>query len=69
MLITILIIINIGSIVYFGTGFIRLHEDVRVRSEEIENLKNEFTNVVERVELEKIHTQKRIKKGDEFLGI
>ncbi len=69
MLITILIIINIGIIVYFGTVFIRLHEDVRVMSEEIENLKNEFTNVVERVELEKIHTQKRIKKGDEFLGI
>ena len=69
MLITILIIINIGVIVYFCTVFIRLHEDVRVMSEEIENLKNEFTNVVERVELEKIHTQKRIKKGDEFLGI
>mgnify|MGYP003135558278 CR=1 FL=1 len=69
MLITILILINIGVIVYFGIVFIRLHEDVRMMSVEIENLKNEFTNVVERVELEKIHTQKRIKKGDEFLGI
>ena len=69
MLITILILINIGVIVYFGIVFIRLHEDVQMMSVEIENLKNEFTNVVERVELEKIHTQKRIKKGDEFLGI
>ena len=69
MLITILILINIGVIVYFGIVFIRLHEDVQMMSVEIENLKNEFTNVVERVELEKIHVQKRIKKGDEFLGI
>tara|TARA_B100000073_G_C23342780_1_gene415578 strand:- start:304 stop:513 length:210 start_codon:yes stop_codon:yes gene_type:complete len=69
MLITILILINIGVIVYFGIVFIRLHEDVQMMSVEIENLKNEFTNVVERVELEKIHIQKRIKKGDEFLGI
>ena len=66
MLITILILINIGVIVYFGIVFIRLHEDVQMMSVEIENLKNEFTNVVERVELEKIHIQKRIKKVMNF---
>ena len=51
MLLSTLILINIGFIAYFGTLFLRLHEDVRLMNDDIENLKAEFKQVVERAEL------------------
>ena len=68
MLLSILILINIGFIAYFGTLFLRLHEDVRLMNDDIENLKAEFKQVVERAELEKAKALKP-KEGEEFLGI
>ena len=35
MLMTILIIINIGVIAYFGTIFVRLHEDLQFMNDDI----------------------------------
>ena len=61
-------LINIGFIAYFGTLFLRLHEDVRLMNDDIENLKAEFKQVVERAELEKAKALKP-KEGEEFLGI
>jgi len=68
MLLSTLILINIGFIAYFGTLFLRLHEDVRLMNDDIENLKAEFKQVVERAELEKAKALKP-KEGEEFLGI
>ena len=39
MLLSTLILINIGFANYFGTLFLRLHEDVRLMNDDIENLK------------------------------
>ena len=69
MLMTILIIINIGVIVYFGTIFVRLHEDLQFMNDDIADLKSQIKEVIERVELEKIKSYKTKEKGDEFLGI
>tara|TARA_Y100001938_G_C7777931_1_gene276521 strand:+ start:81 stop:290 length:210 start_codon:yes stop_codon:yes gene_type:complete len=69
MFTSLLMIINIGVIVYGATIFVRLHEDVTLMNEDIENMRNEIKQVIERVELEKIKTQQRLEKGDEFLGI
>ena len=69
MLMTILIIINIGVIAYFGTIFVRLHEDLQFMNDDIADLKSQIKEVIERVELEKIKSYKTREKGDEFLGI
>ena len=42
MLLSTLILINIGFIAYFGTLFLRLHEDVRLMNDDIENLLGEI---------------------------
>ena len=39
MLLSLLILVNIGVIAYFGSVFIRLYEDVKSINEELEDLK------------------------------
>ena len=38
-------------------------------NDDIENLKSQIKEVIERVELEKVKSYKTKEKGDEFLGI
>tara|TARA_Y100001973_G_C5193490_1_gene332567 strand:- start:1796 stop:1987 length:192 start_codon:yes stop_codon:yes gene_type:complete len=63
MLMSILILVNIGVIVYFGTVFIRLYDDVKGINEELENLKLDLSNLEKNIRL----TQKE--KDEKFLGI
>lgn len=63
MLMSILILVNIGVIVYFGTVFIRLYDDVKGINEELENLKLDLSNLEKNIRL----AQKE--KDEKFLGI
>ena len=69
MLLSVLILVNIGVIAYGVTVFVRLYEDVGLMNDDIENLKSQIKEVIERVELEKVKSYKTKEKGDEFLGI
>ena len=63
MLMSILILVNIGVIVYFGTVFIRLYDDVKGINEELENLKLDLSNLEKNIRL------KQKEKDEKFLGI
>ena len=63
MLLSLLILVNIGVIAYFGSVFIRLYEDVKSINEELEDLKQGI------VKLEHSIKAKRAEKEEKFLGI
>ena len=63
MLLSLLILVNIGVIVYFGSVFIRLYEDVKSINEELENLKQGITKLEHSIKVEKTE------KEEKFLGI
>ena len=63
MLPSLLILVNIGVIAYFGSVFIRLYEDVKSINEELEDLKQGI------VKLEHSIKAERAEKEEKFLGI
>ena len=63
MLLSLLILVNIGVIAYFGTVFIRLCEDVKGFNEELENLKQGILKLEHSIKVEKTE------KEEKFLGI
>ena len=63
MLLSLLILVNIGVIAYFGTVFIRLYEDVKGINEELENLKQGITKLEHSIKVE------NTEKEEKFLGI
>ena len=63
MLLSLLILVNIGVIAYFGTVFIRLYEDVKGINEELENLKQGILKLEHSIKVEKTE------KEEKFLGI
>jgi len=63
MLLSLLILVNIGVIAYFGTVFIRLYEDVKGINEELENLKQGISKLEHSIKVE------RTEKEEKFLGI
>ena len=63
MLLSLLILVNIGVIAYFGSVFIRLYEDVKSINEELEDLKQGI------VKLEHSIKAERAGKEEKFLGI
>ena len=63
MLLSVLIIVNIGVIAYFGTVFIRLYDDVKDLNDELENLKQGILKLEANIKAEKSE------KEEKFLGI
>ena len=63
MLLSLLILVNIGVIAYFGSVFIRLYEDVKSINEELEDLKQGITKLEHSIKVE------RTEKEEKFLGI
>ncbi len=63
MLLTMLILVNIVFIGYFGMAFLRLHDDVKSMNDELDSLKSELERLQKDIQLE------HLKKGEEFLGI
>ena len=63
MLLSLLILVNICVIAYFGTVFIRLYEDVKGINEELENLKQGISKLEHSIKVEKTE------KEEKFLGI
>ncbi len=63
MLLSLLILVNIGVIAYFGSVFIRLYDDVKSINEELEDLKQGI------VKLEHSIKAERAEKEEKFLGI
>ena len=63
MLLSLLILVNIGVIAYFVTVFIRLYEDVKGINEELENLKQGISKLEHSIKVEKTE------KEEKFLGI
>lgn len=63
MLLSLLILVNIGVIAYFGTVFIRLYDDVKGINEELENLKQGISKLEHSIKVE------RTEKEEKFLGI
>tara|TARA_B100000927_G_C16139311_1_gene338681 strand:+ start:354 stop:545 length:192 start_codon:yes stop_codon:yes gene_type:complete len=63
MLLSVLIIVNIGVIAYFGTVFIRLYDDVKDLNDELENLKQGIRRLEANIKAEKSE------KEEKFLGI
>ena len=63
MLLSLLILVNIGVIAYFGTVFIRLYDDVKGINEELENLKQGISKLEHSTQVEKTE------KEEKFLGI
>ena len=63
MLLSVLIIVNIGVIAYFGTVFIRLYDDVKDLNDELENMKQGIHRLEANIKAEKSE------KEEKFLGI
>ena len=63
MLLSLLILVNIGVIAYFGSVFIRLYEDVKSINEELEDLKQGILKLENSIKAE------RAEKEEKFLGI
>ena len=63
MLLSLLILVNIGVIAYFGSVFIRLYEDVKSINEELEDLKQGIVKLEHSIKAEKAE------KEEKFLGI
>ena len=63
MLLSLLILVNIGVIAYFGSVFIRLYEDVKSINEELEDLKQGIAKLEHSIKAEKAE------KEEKFLGI
>ena len=63
MLLSLLIIVNIGVIAYFGSVFKRLYEDVKSINEELEELKEGISKLEHSIQVE------RTEKEEKFLGI
>ena len=63
MLLSVLIIVNIGVIAYFGTVFIRLYDDVKDLNDELENMKQGIRRLEANIKAEKSE------KEEKFLGI
>ena len=63
MLLSLLILVNIGVIAYFGSVFIRLYEGVKSINEELEELKQGISKLEHSIKVE------RTEKEEKFLGI
>ena len=63
MLLSLLILVNIGVIAYFGSVLIRLYEDVKSINEELEELKQGISKLEHSIKVEKTE------KEEKFLGI
>ena len=63
MLLSLLILVNIGVIAYFGTVFIRLYDDVKDLNDELENMKQGIRRLEANIKAEKSE------KEEKFLGI
>ena len=63
MLLSLLILVIIGVIAYFGSVFIRLYEDVKSINEELEELKQGISKLEHSIQVE------RTEKEEKFLGI
>ena len=58
MLLSLLILVNIGVIAYFGSVFIRLYEDVKSINEELEDLKQGISKLEHSIKVEKLSKKK-----------
>ena len=59
MLLSLLILVNIGVIAYFGSVFIRLYEDVKSINEELEDLKQGITKLEHSIKVEKTEKEEK----------